>query len=130
MKRTLILVTLLLGAASVTQAQNTSAIAEGARLWAANCTRCHNARSPAERTDRQWVTVVNHMRARANMTRAEAKAIVAYLQAVNLPPSVAVRGSIKLKPISAHGADTESRAKAGPRQRALATLTAPPLSMR
>lgn len=64
-------------------AQSPQEIAEGARVWADNCTRCHNARSPLERTDRQWLTIVAHMRARANLTRREADAVAAYLQAMN-----------------------------------------------
>ncbi len=87
MKRILFLAVLLTGIAAPTRAQDQSAVAEGARLWAANCTRCHNARSPAERTDRQWTTIANHMRARANMTRTETERIIAYLQAINLPPA-------------------------------------------
>jgi len=70
-------------------AQDPADIAKGAALWANNCTRCHNARSPMERNDRGWVTVVNHMRARANLTKSEARAIAAYLQAVNLPETSA-----------------------------------------
>ena len=69
-------------------AQDPSVIAKGAGLWASNCTRCHNARSPMERNDRSWVTVVNHMRARANLTKSEARAITAYLQAVNTPETI------------------------------------------
>ena len=67
-----------------TSAQDSNIVAEGARLWANNCTRCHNARSPLERNDREWLTIMNHMRARANLTKTEAAAITAYLQMVNL----------------------------------------------
>ena len=65
-------------------AQDPNIVAEGARLWANNCVRCHNARSPLERNDREWLTIVNHMRARANLTKTESAAITAYLQMVNL----------------------------------------------
>lgn len=67
-----------------TSAQDPNIVAEGARLWANNCVRCHNARSPLERNDREWLTIMNHMRARANLTKTEAAAITAYLQMVNL----------------------------------------------
>lgn len=72
-------------------AQNPAAVAEGAKLYGQNCMRCHSARSPTERNDREWVTIVNHMRARANMRKSEAQAMVAYLQATNTPeaPSTA-----------------------------------------
>lgn len=66
-------------------AQDMAAVAEGAKLYGQNCVRCHSARSPTERTDREWVTIVNHMRARANMRKSEAQAMIAYLQATNLP---------------------------------------------
>lgn len=67
-----------------TSAQDSNIVAEGARLWANNCTRCHNARSPLERNDREWLTIMNHMRARANLTKTESAAITAYLQMINL----------------------------------------------
>lgn len=65
--------------------QNPQLIGEGARVYASNCARCHNARSSTERTDAQWAMVVSHMRARANFTKREAAAVLAYLQATNLP---------------------------------------------
>ena len=84
------LVTIVLTAltSQTVNAQDPSLIGKGAGLWASNCTRCHNARSPMERNDRSWVTVVNHMRARANLTKSEARAITAYLQAVNTPETI------------------------------------------
>lgn len=60
--------------------------AEGAEVWASNCVRCHNARPSSERTDLQWTVIVSHMRARANLTRTQARTVTAFLQATNLPP--------------------------------------------
>lgn len=80
----LIAVALLLPAGLDAQ-QNPQLIGEGARVYASNCARCHNARSSTERTDAQWAMVVSHMRARANFTKAEAAAVLAYLQATNMP---------------------------------------------
>ncbi len=68
------------------QAQQSSAIAEGARVYGNACGSCHNARSPLERTDRQWVTIVNHMRVRGNLTGRQARAVLAFLQATNTDP--------------------------------------------
>ncbi len=65
-------------------------IAEGAVVFAANCSRCHNARSGTERTDEAWVPIVAHMRARANLTKREAQAVLVFLQGTNLPENVAV----------------------------------------
>lgn len=66
-------------------AQNPTAVSDGARVWANNCIRCHNARPSQERTDGQWRTIVLHMRARANLTRADAELVTTFLQATNLP---------------------------------------------
>lgn len=74
-------------------AQNPTAIADGARVWANNCTRCHNARPSQERTDGQWRTIVLHMRARANLTRADAELVTTFLQATNLPEVAAAPGA-------------------------------------
>lgn len=73
-------------------AQAGTGMAEGAKLYGQNCLRCHTARSPMERTDREWVTIVNHMRARANLRRSEAQALMAFLQATNAPEAAAARG--------------------------------------
>lgn len=68
-------------------AQDPTDIADGARVWAKHCTRCHNARSPMERNDREWATIVAHMRARANLTRTEARQVKVYLQMINAAES-------------------------------------------
>lgn len=64
-------------------AQDNALVMDGARYWSQNCTRCHNARSPIERTNRQWITIVQHMRARANLSKTESVAISAFLTASN-----------------------------------------------
>ena len=85
MKRliSLSIVAIALSISSSVHAQDPTEIAEGARVWANNCTRCHNARSPMERNDREWATIVAHMRARANLTRTEARLVKVYLQMIN-----------------------------------------------
>ncbi len=65
--------------------QDPAKVAEGARTWAQNCTRCHNARSPLERNDSDWAIIVGHMRARANLTKRQATMIAIYLQTINRP---------------------------------------------
>ncbi len=70
--------------------QDAAKIAEGARGWSQNCTRCHNARSPLERNDSDWAIIVGHMRARANLTKRQATAIAVYLQAVNRPEGMPI----------------------------------------
>lgn len=56
---------------------------DGARAWAQNCMRCHNARDPQERSDREWEVIVHHMRVRANLTADEHRLIVEFLKAAN-----------------------------------------------
>lgn len=84
---------LMLGAAGLTVASSTAtaqeagSVAEGAKAYGAVCGTCHNPRSPLERNDRDWVTIVNHMRVRANMTGKQARDVVAFLQATNEDPA-------------------------------------------
>jgi len=55
----------------------------GARIWARNCIRCHNIRTPASFSDRQWGIIVHHMRVRANLTGEQHEAVLRFLQAAN-----------------------------------------------
>jgi hypothetical protein len=55
----------------------------GARLWAQNCIRCHNMRTPASLSDRQWQIAMHHMRVRAGLTAEQHEAILQFLQAAN-----------------------------------------------
>lgn len=85
-----------------------SLIARGAQLYSLNCGRCHNMRPSSERDDGEWSVIVAHMRARGNLTRTEARALVAFLQATNVDapgmtaasppsdPSVASPGPTKM----------------------------------
>jgi mono/diheme cytochrome c family protein len=52
----------------------------GAELYQINCNRCHAERYPTEFTPAQWKTLLTHMRVRANLPAAQAKAILKYLQ--------------------------------------------------
>jgi len=53
----------------------------GAELWAQNCVRCHNIRSPSNYSPAQWEVVMMHMRVRANLTPEEHKKILEFLKA-------------------------------------------------
>jgi hypothetical protein len=53
----------------------------GAQLWADNCQRCHNTRSPSSYNDAQWEVAMMHMRVRANLTPEEHKKILEFLKA-------------------------------------------------
>jgi len=85
----LVLVTAIAGTGlpGTLTAQTQNDVAAGARVYGKMCGRCHNARSPLERTDREWVTIANHMRVRANLTGDQVRAVLAFLQATNSNPS-------------------------------------------
>lgn len=65
--------------------QDPALIAQGFEAWLNTCQRCHVPRPSAERTDREWAVIVTHMRARANLPKSTAEAVLAYLQATNVP---------------------------------------------
>lgn len=62
--------------------------AEGAKIWAETCNRCHNMRSPTDLTDEEWVASVFHMRIRAGLTGQQARDVLEFLQSSNGSASV------------------------------------------
>ncbi len=54
--------------------------ANGSRLWAQNCIRCHNSKPSTTYSDAQWEVAMLHMRIRANLTGREEKQILAFLK--------------------------------------------------
>ena len=54
-----------------------------AQLWAENCVRCHNVRSPSTYSDAEWDVAMMHMRTRANLTAEESKKILEFLKSAN-----------------------------------------------
>ncbi len=67
-------------------AQDAASVSEGARVYGAMCGRCHNPRSPLERSDRAWVIIANHMRVRGGLTGTQVRDVLAFLQATNADP--------------------------------------------
>lgn len=55
----------------------------GAQLWAENCVRCHNIRSPSTYSDVEWDVAMHHMRIRANLTAEEHRKILQFLKSAN-----------------------------------------------
>lgn len=55
----------------------------GAQLWAENCNRCHNVRSPASFSDAEWDVAVMHMRLRVPLTAQAQRSIVEFLKSGN-----------------------------------------------
>ncbi len=76
------------GGGAPVAAQDAELVSQGAKVYGYTCGSCHNARSPLERTDRQWTVIVNHMRTRANLTGSETRAVLAFLHATNGDPRV------------------------------------------
>ena len=75
--------TWLIGCAANKQSGEVAAGATGkggAELWAENCIRCHNIRSPSNYSPAQWEVVMMHMRVRANLTPEEHKKILEFLK--------------------------------------------------
>ncbi len=62
---------------------SSSGVAEGGRMWAQTCGRCHNLRSPSQYSDAQWQVAVHHMRVRVPLTGEQQREILAFLQATN-----------------------------------------------
>lgn len=58
-------------------------VQRGAEVYSRQCQRCHVPRSPGERGDREWIIIMQHMQARANLTRDRARAALAFLLASN-----------------------------------------------
>ena len=51
----------------------------GEQLFSINCSRCHTERYPTEFSRVQWQTLIMHMRVRANLPAAQAKAVYKYM---------------------------------------------------
>ncbi len=68
------------GETSVSQVTNAPS---GAEIWANNCARCHNFRDPTTLSDSQWDVAMMHMRVRAKLNGADARAVLKFLQASN-----------------------------------------------
>jgi cytochrome c2 len=55
----------------------------GAQIWAENCMRCHELRSPSQYTPAQWGVIVQYMRLKAGLTGVQAKKVLAFLQSAS-----------------------------------------------
>lgn len=74
---------LVLGRPAEAKEHRASTSWTGADLYSATCARCHAARPPVERSDKQWKIIMAHMRLRANLTADEAEKVLEYLQSSN-----------------------------------------------
>lgn len=63
---------------------------DGARVYANNCNRCHEYRSPTEFNGPQWSIITTHMRVIGGIPADEARAVFKFLKAQHHPPYVAL----------------------------------------
>ena len=75
---------------------------DGSKVWADNCSRCHNMRGPKELRDDQWITTSFHMRIRAGLTGQEARDVITFLQASNT--KTVATGSSQVSAVISKGA--------------------------
>lgn len=76
----------ILGFSSAMQAADFPAAGDfgnGAKVWADNCSRCHNMRGANELRDDQWITTTFHMRLRGGLTGQETRDVITFLQTAN-----------------------------------------------
>jgi len=80
--------------------------ANGSKVWAENCGRCHRIRGAKELRDDQWITTVFHMRVRAGLTGQETRDVLTFLQASNNTVSKTATETGKPGKVSASSAPT------------------------
>ena len=81
---TLVLIASCVSAAEAgNQANRPASEKSGSELWAENCRRCHNFRSPSGYSDSEWEAAMFHMRVRANLTGDEYESITKFLKSSN-----------------------------------------------
>lgn len=86
--RPLLLAAILLPAAARLSAEDaTVSAAFGAKVFAENCTRCHEPPSATARDARAWRAISLHMRLFADLTREDQQRVLAFLRANNVTPS-------------------------------------------
>jgi len=79
-KTTLFTAALLLGSTNLSANESTEPdLANGAKVWAETCMRCHNVRTPDNLSKRAWIYSMNHMRVRAGLTGQETRDVLAFI---------------------------------------------------
>lgn len=59
---------------------------DGASVYANNCNRCHEFRSPTEFNGPQWAIITTHMRVVGGIPADESRAVYEYLKSQHHPP--------------------------------------------
>ena len=102
--RRLIAIPLLLAAGCSTRTASGPPAIDGATVYANNCNRCHEYRSPTEFDGPEWSIVTTHMRVVGNIPADESRAVFAYLKAQRHPPYL-VPATERAQPASFEPAD-------------------------
>ncbi len=55
----------------------------GARVFAENCSRCHEAPDPASRNGREWRAISMHMRVLSDLSKEDQRNVLIFLRTVN-----------------------------------------------
>ncbi len=78
---------------------NSGSAANGSKVWADNCARCHNYRAPTEFSAKQSRVIMDHMRVQAGLTGQEARDAYAFLAAQSPNTQAASATHAENKPI-------------------------------
>lgn len=63
------------------RAEKKALFRRGAKLWPMYCSQCHPARFGGEFTPPEWDLIMAHMRARANLSGDDSRALLEFLKA-------------------------------------------------
>ena len=88
--RHIIWIAILLMSVSTASTASPPADIDGATVYANNCNRCHEYRSPTEFNGPQWSIITTHMRVIGGIPADESRAVFEYLKAQHHPPYVAL----------------------------------------
>ena len=81
MKRSakIMFISALMAGAAHAAAQEKGDPANGAKVWADVCARCHNVRLPSNLSEGGWKIAMRHMRVRAGLTGKETRDTLAFI---------------------------------------------------
>ncbi len=66
-------------------AEDSTQAAFGAKVFAENCNRCHEAPDPSTRDGRTWRPISMHMRLFGDFSRHDQELVLAFLRTFNTP---------------------------------------------
>ncbi len=87
--RLIVWISILLGGMCTASVASQPKELDGAIVYANNCNRCHEYRSPTEFDGSQWSIITTHMRVIGGIPADQSRAVLEYLKAQTRPPYVA-----------------------------------------